>query len=110
VNIIRDEEDENKYIIELAVSGFRKEEIEIKVEKNSLKVFGKKEENEKRRYLMQGIAARSFTRSFILADSVVVHGAELEDGVLSIQLENVIPEQHKPRVIPIQTPKLLSRE
>lgn len=107
VNIIRHENDENKYTIELAVSGFRKHEIEIKVEKNSLKVHGKKEENEKRRYVMQGIAYRSFTRSFLLADSVVVQEATLEDGILSIYLENVIPEQHKPRLIPINSTNLL---
>lgn len=110
VNIIRHEDDDNKYTIELAVSGFRQNEIEIKVEKNSLKVHGKKDENEKRRYVMQGIAYRSFTRSFLLADSVIVRDASLEDGILSIHLENVIPEQHKPRLIPINTTKALPRE
>ena len=52
---------------------------------------------------MQGIAYRSFTRSFLLADSVIVHDAQLENGILSIHLENIIPEEHKSRVIPIKT-------
>ena len=107
VNIIRDDQNENRYTIELAVSGFSADEIEIKAEKNSLKVIGKKEDSDKRKYVMHGIAFRSFTRSFLLADSVVVHHAQLENGILSIYLENIIPEEHKPRVIPIKTPKQL---
>lgn len=107
VNIVRDEHDENKYTIELAVSGFSADEIEVKAEKNSLKVVGKKEENDRRKYVMHGIAYRSFTRSFLLADSVIIRDARLENGILSIYLENIIPEEHKPRVIPIKTTKLL---
>lgn len=107
VNIIRDEQNENRYTIELAVSGFSADEIEVKAEKNSLRVIGKKEDNDKRKYVMHGIAFRSFTRSFLLADSVIVHDAQLENGILSIHLENIIPEEHKPRVIPINTTKLL---
>lgn len=107
VNIIRDDADPNKYTIELAVSGFSAEEIEVRAEKNSLKIVGKKEDNEKRKYLMQGIAYRSFMRSFLLADSVIIRDAQLENGILSIHLENIIPDEHKPRVIPINTPKLL---
>jgi molecular chaperone IbpA len=103
VNIVRDDQDPNKYVVELAVSGFSADEIEVRAEKNSLKIVGKKEESEKRKYLLQGIAYRSFTRSFLLADSVVIKDAKLENGILSVHLENVIPDEHKPRLVKIIT-------
>ena len=105
VNILRDNEDGNKYIIELAVSGFSSDEIRVEVERNSLKVLGKKSESEtdNRRYIMHGIAYRSFIRSFVLASSIVVKDAVLANGILSVYLENVIPEEHKPRLVKIKT-------
>ena len=101
VNIVKT--DEYNFIIELAIAGYKKDEIEISAEKNSLKVSGKKDEGEdKRTYLTKGIAGRKFSRQFVLSDTVVVKDANLEDGILSIALENVIPEEQKPRKIAIK--------
>jgi molecular chaperone IbpA len=88
--------------VELAVAGYKREEIEITAEKNSLKVTGKKTEDDAREYLVKGIAGRKFARQFVLSDTVVVQWAELADGILSIALENVIPEEQKPRKIEIK--------
>ena len=76
--------------VELAVAGYKRDEIEITAERNSLRVTGKKTEKDEREYLAKGIAGRSFSRQFVLSDTVVVQGAELADGILSVQLENVI--------------------
>ena len=88
--------------VELAVAGYKRDEIEITAERNSLRVTGKKTEKDEREYLAKGIAGRSFSRQFVLSDTVVVQGAELADGILSVQLENVIPEEQKPRKIDIK--------
>ena len=88
--------------VELAVAGYKQDEIEITAEKNSLKVTGKKTEDDTREYLVKGIAGRKFARQFVLSDTVVVRDANLADGILSIQLENVIPEEQKPRKISIK--------
>jgi molecular chaperone IbpA len=90
------------YNVELAVAGYKKDEIEIITEKNSLRVVGKKTEKDEREYLTKGIAGRQFSRQFVLSDTVVVQWAELADGILSIALENVIPEEQKPRKIEIK--------
>ena len=88
--------------VELAVAGYKQDEIEITAEKNSLKVTGKKSDEDTREYLLKGIAGRKFARQFVLSDTVVVRDANLADGILSIQLENVIPEEQKPRKISIK--------
>ena len=100
VNIVK--KDEYNFIIELAVAGYKQDEIEITAERNSLKVTGKKAEEEERNYLVKGIAGRKFSRQFVLSDTVVVRDAALADGILSIELENVIPEEQKPRKIEIK--------
>jgi molecular chaperone IbpA len=100
VNVIKT--DEYNFIIELAVAGFKKDEIEITTEKNSLKVSGKKEGEDDRNYISKGIAGRKFSRQFVLSDTVVVKGAYLADGILTVKLENVIPEEQKPRKISIK--------
>ena len=102
VNIVKT--GEYTFVVELAVAGYKLDEIDIIAEKNSLKVTGKKTETDDRQYLTKGIAGRSFSRQFVLSDTVVVRGAELTDGILSIQLENVIPEEQKPRKIAISNP------
>jgi molecular chaperone IbpA len=86
----------------LAVAGYRQNEIEVTTERNSLKVTGKKVDEDTRNYLVKGIAGRKFARQFVLSDTVVVRDAALADGILSIQLENVIPEEMKPRKIDIK--------
>ena len=88
--------------VELAVAGYKRDEIEITAEKNSLKVTGKKSEKDEREYLAKGIAGRFFSRQFVLSDTVVVQGAELADGILTVSLENIVPEEQKPRKIEIK--------
>lgn len=95
--------DENKYCITMAVAGFAEDELEIETEGESLKVTGRKEKtDEPRKYLHQGIAARNFERRFNLADHIEVRGARVENGLLHIDLERVIPEAMKPRKIEIK--------
>ena len=105
VNVIKT--DEYNFIVELAIAGYKLDEIEITTERNSLKVTGKKAEEDDRVYLVKGIAGRKFSRQFVLSDTVVVRDAALADGVLSIHLENVIPEEKKPRKIEIKSPALI---
>ena len=94
--------DENAYRIEMAVAGFRPEELNIEVKENLLTVQGRKAANEDgRRYLHRGLAERNFERRFQLADYVVVTEAKLSDGLLSISLKREIPEALKPRRIEI---------
>lgn len=100
VNVVKT--DEYNFVVELAVAGYKLDEIEITAEKNSLKVTGKKTETDGRQYLVKGIAGRTFSRQFVLSDTVVVREAELVDGILSIHLENVVPEEQKLRKIEIK--------
>ena len=100
VNVIK--KDDYNFILELAVAGYKQDEIDITAEKNSLKVTGKKTETDERNYLVKGIAGRKFARQFVLSDTVVVRDAALADGILSIELENVVPEEQKPRKISIK--------
>lgn len=96
--------DENAYRIEIAVAGFKPEDLAIEVKENHLTVQGRKPANdEARSYLHQGVAARNFDRRFQLADYVVVKGADLANGLLTITLERELPEQLKPRRIEIAT-------
>ena len=93
---------DNAYRIELAVAGFKADELDLQVKENVLTVKGQKAANDEgRKFLHRGLAARSFERRFQLADYVVVTGADLVDGVLSVSLERQIPEALKPRRIAI---------
>jgi molecular chaperone IbpA len=96
---------ENSYRITMAVAGFAKEEIEIEAKPHLLTLKGEKkvEENtENNEFLYRGIATRSFERRFQLADHVEVTGANLENGLLHIDLKREIPEALKPRIIEIE--------
>lgn len=93
---------DNRYAITLAVAGFAEDELSIEVENGILKIQGRKEdETEERQYLHKGIAFRSFERKFNLADHVEVKGAKMENGLLTIGLEKIIPEAMKPKKIEI---------
>lgn len=100
-NIIK--ETDNNYTIEIAISGFKTDEIDITSEGNKLHVNGaiKIAQTEGREYLHKGIGTRNFTHKFTMADTVVVKGADIVDGLLVIKLENMIPEEKKPRKIEI---------
>lgn len=94
--------DTDQYRISMAVAGFVQEELEIQSERQTLTVRGKKPAtDEAKNYLHQGIAARDFERVFQLADHVKVTSAQLENGLLHIELKREIPEAMKPRQIPI---------
>ena len=95
---------ENDYRIELAVAGFKQDEIDIIAQQNVLVVSGKKKEEPEGKgsdYIYRGIANRSFERRFALADHIQVRAADLKDGLLSISLVREIPEAMKPRKIDI---------
>ena len=95
---------DNDYRIELAVAGFKPDEIEITAQQNVLLVSGRKSDedgNKSADYIYRGIANRSFERRFALADHIQVRGADLKDGVLAIELVREIPEAMKPRKITI---------
>jgi len=97
--------DQNAYRVEIAVAGFKPEELSIEVKENLLTVQGRKPANDEaaRRYLHRGLAERNFERRFQLADYVVVTDAALADGLLSISLVRELPEQLKPRRVEIKT-------
>jgi len=94
---------EAQYVIEIALAGFSKDDIEVEVTEGSLAVRSKKEEetNGDDSFVHKGIAKRSFLRSWTLSDDIIVKGADLKDGMLVIDLEKVIPEEKKPRLIQI---------
>jgi molecular chaperone IbpA len=93
---------ESEYRITMAVAGFSQDEISVDVKEQTLSVAGaKKPEEKERRYLHRGIAARNFERRFQLADHIEVKGADLQDGLLHIDLVRNVPERLKPRTIAI---------
>ena len=92
---------DDRYAISLAVAGFSPEEMTITAEQNTLTVEGSKAVKDSEQMLYQGISARSFRRTFSLADHVQVQGAAFENGLLKIELVREIPEAMKPRRIAI---------
>ncbi len=95
--------DEEHYVIEIALAGFGKQNLDIELKEDVLTVSGKIE-GDGEDYIYKGIADRAFTRKFVLADSVVVKNAELVNGLLKIALERFIPEEKKPKKIDIFDP------
>ena len=93
--------DENEYRIDLAVAGFKGDEIDITAQQNVLVVTGKKRDEDGSKFIHRGIATRSFERRFALADHIQVRTADLKDGLLSVTLVRDIPEAMKPRKIDI---------
>ncbi|HTQ71287.1 MAG TPA: Hsp20 family protein [Acidocella sp.] len=97
---------EDTYRVSLAVAGFAPEDIELTVKDNALLVSGHvAEEPAKGEFLYRGIAARAFQRRFVLAEHMVVEGAELVNGLLNVSVRRVVPESAKPRRIEIATAK-----
>ncbi|WP_100644640.1 Hsp20 family protein [Alteromonas facilis] len=101
---------DDKYRITMAVAGFSKDDVVIEVQDNSLSVTGNKEaKSEERKFLHKGISERNFERKFQLGDHVKVLAADMENGLLHIDLERVIPEAKKPRKIEIGSQLLENR-
>ena len=96
----------DKYAIELAVAGFNKDDVEVEFEDKLLTVrtkeVNKTVEKHGDEIIHQGIPQRSFSRSFTIADDVKVNGAELKDGLLTVDCEKIVPEQKKKKLIPIK--------
>ena len=100
-NVVKHSED--TFSIEVAVAGFKEGDIDVEIEKNQLTVKGEQviDVDTPVEYLYRGISARSFTRTWTLADHVEVVGAEVRDGILTVSLERQIPEEQKPKKIAI---------
>ena len=95
---------ETKYFIELAIAGLKEEDLEVSLQSQILNIRSKKEDSgseENTNYVHRGIAKRQFEREFTLSDDIVVKGCDLSNGMLTIELEKVIPEEKRARLIPI---------
>jgi molecular chaperone IbpA len=93
---------EDSYRLTMAVAGFGPDDIEMVVKDNALFIVGRVAgEAPKAEILYRGIAGRAFERKFVLADHMVVDGADLQNGLLHVNLKRVVPESHKPRRIAI---------
>ena len=95
-----------QYVVELALAGFSKSDIEVEVTDGTLTIrtaTAKDDgaDNNEIGFVHQGIAKRSFSRQFNLSDDIIVKNADLQDGMLIVNLERVIPDEKKPRLIPI---------
>ena len=101
-NIVKNDDD--KFTLEIAVAGFSKDEIEIEFKESILKIESKSrpEGDDEKEYLHKGISNKRFVKTFTLSDDVVVNGADMKDGILKIEMERIIPEEKKPRLIEIK--------
>jgi molecular chaperone IbpA len=95
---------DDSYVLTMAVAGFSEADIEITAQENTLTIAGRPQPQPEdgRRFLHRGIAGRAFERRFVLADHIVVQGADLANGLLHVALKRVVPEALKPRRIPVQ--------
>ena len=96
--------DDLNYNIEIAIAGFSKDDIEIETKENilSVKSQSRPDGDDDKNYLHKGISNRAFKRTWQISDDVVVKGATFENGMLNIELERIIPEEKKPRLIKIK--------
>lgn len=93
--------DENNYELQVAVTGFSKDEVTVELDQNILSVSAGREIEDEKTYIHRGLAQRNFVKQFPLAEHIEVKGAEQKNGVLTIKLERVVPEALKPRRIEI---------
>ena len=91
--LARDERNPERLRITLAVAGFTRDQLEVTVEESQLVIRGRQQDDKRREYLHRGIAARQFQRTFVLADGMDVLGADLNHGLLSIDLARPEPER-----------------
>jgi molecular chaperone IbpA len=94
--------DEDTFQVSIAVAGFTRDDIEVSVENGTLIVKGEITEVADGEYLHKGIAARKFTRTFALGEYMEVTGANIEDGMLHVNVDRIIPEEKKPKKIKIK--------
>jgi molecular chaperone IbpA len=93
---------EYTFVIDMALAGFSKKDIEIEVTEGLLTVRSIKENDENDSNIYRGISYRKFNRKFTLADDIVVNDASLENGMLEITLERIVPDAKKPRIIKVK--------
>ncbi len=108
-----EKQSEHEYRITLAVAGFSEKDLNITMQDDKLIVSGhiqQSEEEGEKNYLHRGIAARNFERTYRLADHIQVKDAALKDGLLTIELERIVPDEKKPRMIPIKAGKSLTKK
>ena len=101
-------EGDTKYFIELAVAGLSENDLEVELKESVLEIRSKQSTEDEANYVHRGIAKRSFQRSFTLSDDIVVKGCGLINGMLTVELEKVIPEEKQARLIPIGSKKIKS--
>ena len=94
-------EGEAKYFIEMAVAGLSEDDLEVELKEGTLSIRSKQSTEDQSDYVHRGIAKRQFERSFALSDDIVVKGCNLTNGMLIVELEKVIPEEKRARLIPI---------
>ena len=96
-------EGEYNYVIEMALAGFAREDLEIEVADGVLTIRSVKEKSDDDvSNIYRGISYRKFVRKFTIADDIVVNGAKMENGMLSVDLERIVPEEKKPRLIEVK--------
>ena len=99
---------DTKYFIEMAVAGLSEEDLEVELKETVLEIRSKQSTEDEANYVHRGIAKRTFERSFTLSDDIVVKGCDLTNGMLTVELEKVIPEEKRVRLIPIGSKKIKS--
>ena len=100
---------DTKYFIEMAVAGLSEEDLEVELKESVLQIRSKQStDDDSDSYVHRGIATRTFERSFTLSDDIVVKGCDLTNGMLTVELEKVIPEEKRARLIPIGHKKIKS--
>ena len=103
--------DDYNYVIEIALAGFSERDIEVEVADGVLSVRSKEDKDTaEAEYVHRGIARRSFARKWTLSDDMIVNGAEFQNGLLNINLEKVVPEEKKPRIVPITIPNVIEHK
>ena len=96
-------EEDGSQVIEMALAGFSKKDIEVKYADNQLTIKSvDSDDKDEKDVIHRGISKRKFSRTFTLAEDIKVNGAELKDGMLLIELEKIVPEEKKPQTIDIK--------
>ena len=103
--------DDYIYVIEIALAGFSERNIEVEVADGVLSVRSKEDKDTvETEYVHRGIARRAFSRTWTLSDDMIVNGAEFQNGLLNINLEKVVPDEKKPRIVPITVPNVIEHK
>jgi molecular chaperone IbpA len=100
-NIIKNDDD--TFFIEIAAAGFKEDELEVTVDQGHLVISGSANRTDERNFVYKGIGMRNFSRSFRLADHIEIGEAKLADGLLTVELNRIVPEELKPRRIQIKS-------